>query len=263
MANDLDFLVYDLANDEWVPRSQAALGLDHGLLTGLGDDDHAQYHNDARGDARYALLAHKARHENGGADEVSVAGLSGELADDQPAKAHDLGGARHNADTLANLNNKVSDATLDDNGDPRDPNAHNTTHQNGGADEINVGGLSGELADNQPPKNHAANHTDGTDDIQDAGAAQKGLLTEAAQTIGGDKTFNGDILPVADVIFQTGGKSLDLATNGAYFKPRRVSQEGQPTPASGELLMWFKPTGNRLRIVYNDPVGGVKDVMLS
>src|SRR5690606_30889075 len=26
---------------------------DHGQLTGLGDDDHPQYHNDARGDARY------------------------------------------------------------------------------------------------------------------------------------------------------------------------------------------------------------------
>lgn len=30
---------------------------DHGLLTGLGDDDHPQYHNDARGDARYGRLA--------------------------------------------------------------------------------------------------------------------------------------------------------------------------------------------------------------
>src|SRR5690606_4628217 len=26
---------------------------DHGLLTGLADDDHPQYHNDTRGDARY------------------------------------------------------------------------------------------------------------------------------------------------------------------------------------------------------------------
>lgn len=26
---------------------------DHGALTGLGDDDHTQYHNDTRGDARY------------------------------------------------------------------------------------------------------------------------------------------------------------------------------------------------------------------
>ena len=31
---------------------------DHGALTGLNDDDHAQYHNDARGDARYSQLGH-------------------------------------------------------------------------------------------------------------------------------------------------------------------------------------------------------------
>jgi len=31
---------------------------------------------------------HGDRHENGGADEISVAGLSGELADDQPPKEH-------------------------------------------------------------------------------------------------------------------------------------------------------------------------------
>ena len=30
---------------------------DHGLLSGLSDDDHTQYHNDARGDARYPQLA--------------------------------------------------------------------------------------------------------------------------------------------------------------------------------------------------------------
>lgn len=31
---------------------------DHGALTGLGDDDHPQYHNDARGDLRYSQLGH-------------------------------------------------------------------------------------------------------------------------------------------------------------------------------------------------------------
>jgi hypothetical protein len=31
---------------------------DHGLLTGLADDDHTQYHTDARGDARYSQLGH-------------------------------------------------------------------------------------------------------------------------------------------------------------------------------------------------------------
>lgn len=48
-------------NGELSPGATAALaGLgggggtsDHGALTGLGDDDHTQYHNDARGDARY------------------------------------------------------------------------------------------------------------------------------------------------------------------------------------------------------------------
>jgi hypothetical protein len=32
---------------------------------------------------------HSARHENGGADEISIAGLSGEAADAQPPKSHD------------------------------------------------------------------------------------------------------------------------------------------------------------------------------
>lgn len=42
--------------------------LDHGLaLTGLGDDDHTQYHNDARGDARYQPLD---------ADLTTLAGLA-------------------------------------------------------------------------------------------------------------------------------------------------------------------------------------------
>lgn len=31
---------------------------DHGVLTGLSDDDHTQYHNDTRGDARYSLTGH-------------------------------------------------------------------------------------------------------------------------------------------------------------------------------------------------------------
>lgn len=77
---------------------------------------------------------------------------------------HALGGAAHSADTLANLNSKVSDATLDDSGDPRDPNSHASSHQDGGGDEISVAGLSGELTDPQPPKTHASSHSDGGSD---------------------------------------------------------------------------------------------------
>jgi hypothetical protein len=86
---------------------------------------------------------HASRHESSGVDEISIASLSGEVADNQPVLAHDLAGADHDADTLADLNLKVSDATLDDAGDPRDPNAHNSSHQDGGSDEIVLTDLAG------------------------------------------------------------------------------------------------------------------------
>lgn len=34
-------------------KSEGTVVTDHGVLTGLSDDDHSQYHNDTRGDARY------------------------------------------------------------------------------------------------------------------------------------------------------------------------------------------------------------------
>lgn len=68
--------------------------------------------------------AHASLHENAGADEISVAGLSGLLADDQ----HVL-----DAEVLAVA------AALD----------HASRHENAGADEISVAGLSGLLADDQ------------------------------------------------------------------------------------------------------------------
>lgn len=44
--------LYD--GSSWVDVAVGTVGVtDHGALTGLSDDDHSQYHNDARGDARY------------------------------------------------------------------------------------------------------------------------------------------------------------------------------------------------------------------
>jgi hypothetical protein len=53
---------------------------------------------------------------------------------------------------------------------------HKTTHENGGADEINVGGLSGVLADPQTPDSHASSH-------QDGGADEIATVTPAANAI--------------------------------------------------------------------------------
>ena len=66
-------------------------------------DQLAERVDDIEGD--YATGAefddHSARHENGGADEISVAGLSGELADAQTAKAHNVFSAIHGDTTGA------------------------------------------------------------------------------------------------------------------------------------------------------------------
>jgi len=55
----------------------------HGALTGLGNDDHTQYHNDTRGDARYAPLAKGVTngdsHDHVGGDgaQIDHGGLAG------------------------------------------------------------------------------------------------------------------------------------------------------------------------------------------
>jgi hypothetical protein len=76
--------------------------------------------------------AHHGSHENGGGDEISVAGLSGVLVDEQPS-------------SWALVTGKPGTFT---------PSAHAASHQNGGGDEISVAGLSGVLADAQTPATH-------------------------------------------------------------------------------------------------------------
>lgn len=54
-------LKWDTGTSTWIVAAESGGGggvTDHGALTGLADDDHTQYHTDARGDARYSLLAH-------------------------------------------------------------------------------------------------------------------------------------------------------------------------------------------------------------
>ena len=84
----------------------------------FGDDDHRW--NDLEYAAGEAGGAHHETHEEGGADEINVAGLHGELADDQPPKAHDLAGAAHTSGATpgqvlqADANGNPVDATNTD-----------------------------------------------------------------------------------------------------------------------------------------------------
>ena len=252
-VTSLDHLTAHLAG---IDAGLGTIITDHGNLSGLGDDDHTQYllvdgtramsgslDMGTNNITNVGLVdgvdvsAHASRHENGGADEISVAGLSGLLADPQTptthASTHETGGSDaidgYNVDLVYTPSNYIdpvndiigehiaridaalatagsgdvigpvsstdnaiarfdgvtgkiiqnSGVTIDDSGnmnlgagnitttgtvDGVDVSAHASRHENGGADEINVGGLSGLLADPQTPTTHAASHISGGGD---------------------------------------------------------------------------------------------------
>lgn len=58
---DVDYIYVDDGSPVWQPHGGGGGVTDHGALTGLGDDDHPQYHNDARGDLRYIQLFSEAQ----------------------------------------------------------------------------------------------------------------------------------------------------------------------------------------------------------
>jgi len=71
----------------------------------------------------------------GTGSNTAAEGNDSRLSDARVPTAHDLAGAEHNADTLADLNTKVSDATLIDTGDSRLSDARTpTTHDLAGAE---------------------------------------------------------------------------------------------------------------------------------
>lgn len=64
----------DVARGQIANSSDGPSGAsDHGALTGLSDDDHAQYHTNARGDARYSQLGHTHDYEAAGAAAAAIA----------------------------------------------------------------------------------------------------------------------------------------------------------------------------------------------
>lgn len=81
---------------------------------------------------------------------------------------------------VQSVNGYTGDVSLSsgDVGSPSDTefNNHSARHENNGADEINVAGLSGELSDAQPPKSHdnAAHTTNYADDAHDHSASGEG-----------------------------------------------------------------------------------------
>jgi len=130
-----------------------------------------------------AAAIHATTHQLGGSDQITVQGLSGVLAENQPS-------------SWALITGKPSTFT---------PAAHASSHQNEGADEISVAGLSGVLADLQ-----AAD----TLDTYHATAFPLLLGRSGGQTLIGG-TASGDNLTLQSTSHATKGKIL-LGSASAY-----------------------------------------------
>jgi len=59
------------------------------------------------------------------------------------------------------------------------------------------------------------------------------------------------------------GVDIDCYTNGAYLKPRRVSQSAIPTPDANELMIWRDSDDSKTYLVYNDVDEGVRSVEMT
>jgi hypothetical protein len=75
---------------------------------------------------------HKASHQKSGSDEISVANLSGLLADGQTPLGHKTSHQKSGSDEISvtNLSGKLADAQT--------PLSHNTTHDSAGSDSLNI-----------------------------------------------------------------------------------------------------------------------------
>lgn len=112
---------------------------------------------------------HASAHEDGGADQLDVSDLEGELADPQTPKTHAGTHAVGGSDPVVNVAPAAHHLTHEPGGvdviTGVPAAAHKASHENGGTDELSVAGLSGELADRQPPTNHGSStHQYGQED---------------------------------------------------------------------------------------------------
>lgn len=94
------------------------------------------------------ITPHGSQHEDGGADEITIDGLHGRLADAQPALAHK---ANHQASGSDQIDLTGLTGILST---PQPIADHHKSHEDDGGDQLSVDGLHGELRDNQPAKVH-------------------------------------------------------------------------------------------------------------
>lgn len=207
-----------------------------------------------------SLPPHASTHENGGADEISVAGLSGALADPQTPSTHasthsDGGSDEITIEGLATSGAVGTVPTSDGSGGltmgAPAPAIHASTHENGGADEISVAGLSGLLADPQTPTSHASTHSDGgSDEITVEDLATSGA-DGSVPTSDGAGGLAMAVPPSAVVTW--GNRYVSNTTTTRYLDPAFERSQAATSP-----IQWRAPragTARNLRVRHNVTAG--------
>lgn len=128
------------------------------------------------------------------------------------------------------------------------PSGHAASHENGGSDELDVTGLSGELADPQPPKTHASSHQSGGGDaikLDDFAAPDDNTDLDASSTKHGlmPKWTSALISALLDLISTTRG--VILYRGAAAWAALSPGTDGDvlTTHGAGADPTWETPSG--------------------
>jgi hypothetical protein len=182
-------IVDDTGNDE-VDLDVVQANLDHGSIGGLSDDDHTQYHNDTRGDARYYTQTQLDTALNLKVDTSRTINTTSPLS----------GGGDLSADRTLS----VSAATTTTTG------VVELATDGENAASVVVQGNDARLSDSRTPLSHvhaAADVTSGTFDTARLGS---GTADDNALLIG-DSTWLRSTTAKAVVKINTGGTALEMA----------------------------------------------------
>lgn len=174
---------------------------DHGTLTGLADDDHPQYHTDARGDARYSLLGHT--HAAQAADWNTLINKPATFA--PSAHSHAIGDlpVATSGTVSATQLVRADDFRLSNN---RIPSPHRGTHMTGGTDPLVASDIGAAAASHTHTGYAATVHTHTKADISDLGVigtaaskdtAASGNATAAQVVLGSDTRLSDARTPLA------------------------------------------------------------------